>query len=108
MPRAVSVLLTLRMNLVWATKCCDQWTLAGGCFSTEIETSPGLWDFQISGMSLVAPISDKTKARHQRHLFRSIQSTVQNVRLWLDAVSTPSATALLKGIFAEENVTLKR
>lgn len=50
----------------------------------------------------------KTKARYQRHLFRRIQSTVQNPRQWLDAIPTPSATVQLKGIFAEENVTLKR
>lgn len=50
----------------------------------------------------------KNKDRHERNLFRSIQSTMQNLRLWFDTISTPSVTAQLKGIFAEENVTLKR
>lgn len=34
-PRAVSVLLVLRMNLVCAMKCCKQWALAVQRFSTE-------------------------------------------------------------------------
>lgn len=35
-PRAVPVLLMLRMNLVCAMKCCKQWAFAVQRFSTEI------------------------------------------------------------------------
>lgn len=35
-PRAVSVLLVLRMNLLCAMKRCKQWALAVQCFSTDI------------------------------------------------------------------------
>lgn len=54
------------------------------------------------------PNSEYVPGGPQRHLFRSIQSTVQNLRLRPDGISTPSAAAQLKGIFAEENVALKR
>lgn len=92
----------------FAMKWCKQWPFAVQHFKHRDINLPQPERFPNSEYVPGGPHFCKTKTRFQRHLFRSAQSTMQNLRLRPDAISTPSATAQLKGIFAEENVTLKR